>query len=387
MLLTLDDDQEVLRDTTARFLSAHAQADTLRGLRHDPAGFDDGYWVEGTSLGWTSLLVHEAHGGGSVSGEGLVDLSLLAHEFGMRAAPGPLVTVNVVAGALSAAGAHLDVVERLLTGAEIATWAFAEPPPHDGLHPRSCTIRRDGDAIVVAGSKQPVESAARASYLLVSGSTPEGPMQVLVPTDAPGVRIEPMRTVDLTRRFSVVTFDDVRLPSTAVVGDPATAGDAIARQLAQTLVLTAAESVGAMQRSFDLTLEWAFDRFTFGRALASYQAIKHRMADMKSWLEAAHAVTDAAVESVQHERANAGEVASSAKAFVGEYGTELAQESVQLFGGVGLTFEHDLHLFLRRLTLDRALWGTPADHHLDLADLLDRSEAADEALATSGSAS
>ncbi len=126
-----------------------------------------------------------------------------------------------------------------------------------------------------------------------------------------------------------------------------------------------------MQRAFDMTVEWAFDRYTFGRPLASYQELKHRFADMKSWLEAAHAISDAAAAAVQDATPDARELVSVAKAFIGHYGTELLQDCVQMHGGIGVTFEHDLHLFLRRVTVDRALFGTPADHRQRIATIVE----------------
>jgi len=128
------------------------------------------------------------------------------------------------------------------------------------------------------------------------------------------------------------------------------------------LTIAAAESVGAMQAAFDMTVEWAFDRYSFGRPLASYQELKHRFADMKTWLEAGHAITDSAAEAVASGSPDAAELVSAAKAFIGEYGAELMHDCVQIHGGIGVTFEHDLHLYLRRLTVDRALYGTPAEH-------------------------
>jgi alkylation response protein AidB-like acyl-CoA dehydrogenase len=142
-------------------------------------------------------------------------------------------------------------------------------------------------------------------------------------------------------------------------------------------VILCAESVGATDAAFAMTLDWAFERYTFGRALASYQALKHRFADMKSWLEASHAVSDAAAEAVADQTDLAAETASSAKAYVGHYGPELAQECVQLHGGIGVTYEHDLHFFLRRVTLNRLLYGTPAEHQRLLASIqIDRENAA-----------
>jgi alkylation response protein AidB-like acyl-CoA dehydrogenase len=378
MLLQLTTEQELFRQTTAKFLDEHVPASELRRLRDDPAGFPEGYWRRGAELGWTSLLVDERHGGGTISGRGLVDLTLIAYELGRHAAPGPLVPTNVVAAALSAAGsdAHASVLADLLSGARIASWCFGEPPPNDRLGRIALDVRIDGGEVVVSGAKRPVESAAQASHLLVTGRSGAGLTQVLVPTDAGGVSIAPMRTVDLTRRFDVVRFDRVRLPAHAVVGEVGRADDQVERQLQLALVLLNAESVGAMQSGFDMTLGWVFDRYSFGRPLASYQALKHRLADMKSWLEASHAVSDGAAAAVASGSPDASEIVSVAKAYVGDYGAELLQNCVQMHGGIGVTFEHDLHLFLRRVTLNRALLGTPAEHRQRITDLLERREEA-----------
>jgi alkylation response protein AidB-like acyl-CoA dehydrogenase len=215
--------------------------------------------------------------------------------------------------------------------------------------------------------KRPVESAGPASHLLVTGRTGPALTQVLVPADAPGLSIQPMKTVDLTRRFSVVRFDGVRVPATAAVGEVGGAAGALERQLQLALVILCSEAVGAMDRAFEMTVDWAFDRYSFGRPLASYQELKHRFADMKSWLEAGHAISDDAAGAVQDGAANATELTSIAKAFIGHYGTELMQDCVQLHGGIGVTYEHDLHLYLRRMTINRTLFGTPADHRQRIA--------------------
>jgi alkylation response protein AidB-like acyl-CoA dehydrogenase len=373
MLLELTPDQEFFRDTTARFLLDQVPAGEVRRLRDDPAGFEDDYWTKGAELGWTSLLVAEAHGGGTISDAGLVDLTLVADAFGRRAAPGPLIPTNVVAATLSDVdgAAWAAVLEALLTGASVATWCVAEPVPNAGLGAITLDVRVDGSDVVLHGTKRPVESADQADHLLVTGRTGDGLTQVLVPHDAPGVSITPMRTLDLTRRFSVVSFDDVRLPASTVVGEVAQAGAQVERQLQRAIVLGNAESVGAMQAGFDMTVEWAFDRFSFGRPLASYQALKYRFADMLSWLEASHAIADEAAGAVASEAPEAGELVSAAKAYIGQYGSELLQDCVQMHGGIGVTFEHDLHLFLRRHTVDRVLYGTPSEHRQRLTDLLE----------------
>jgi alkylation response protein AidB-like acyl-CoA dehydrogenase len=134
--------------------------------------------------------------------------------------------------------------------------------------------------------------------------------------------------------------------------------------------LQLAEVVGAIDRVLEFTIEWAFDRLAFGRQLASYQALKHRFADMRLWLEAAKATTAAAVHAVDDHSPDAPELVSVAKSYVGEHAPELVQDCVQMHGGIGVTWDHDIHLYLRRVTLDSALSGTVTDHRRRLATIL-----------------
>src|SRR5204863_5688964 len=145
----------------------------------------------------------------------------------------------------------------------------------------------------------------------------------------------PLHSLDLLRRFATVRFDDVEVPASAAV-----ARDSVERQLDVALVIQVAEMVGAADRVFAFTLEWAFDRYSFGRPLASYQELKHRFADMKMWLEAGHAISDAAATAVSARSDEAAELVSVAKAYIGQYGAELLQDCVQMHGVIGITFEH-----------------------------------------------
>ncbi|HET8937597.1 MAG TPA: acyl-CoA dehydrogenase family protein [Polyangiales bacterium] len=365
MLLQLSSDQEFFQKTTARYLEDNASVAELRRRREDAEGFKERYWRQGAELGWTSLLVSEEDGGVSISGRGLVDLTLVAYEFGRHAAPGPLAATNVVAGALSAAGAgdHKALIAGLLDGSALVAWCIGEGAP-------DVEIAVQGDELVLNGVKRSVESADRASHLLVTGRTGGGLSQVIVAANAKGLSITPMRGIDLSRRFSLVKLEDVRVPLAAAVGELGKADAAVEQQIQNALVLHSAEALGAMQASFDMTVEWAFDRYSFGRPLASYQALKHRFAHMATWLQASHAICDEAARAVDEGRADAAELVSAAKAYVGQHGAELIQDCVQLHGGIGVTFEHDLHLFLRRLTLIRTLLGTPDAHLRRLAGLV-----------------
>jgi alkylation response protein AidB-like acyl-CoA dehydrogenase len=375
MLLDLSSDQEFLQETTARFLAKESPVAQLRKLRDDPDGFDRSYWRRGAELGWTSLLVSEDRGGGSVSGLGLVDLTTIAHEFGRNTAPGPLLATNLVAAALneSESASHGEVLQGILAGTAIATWCLEEgrgrPVGDLGLK-----VERDGADLVITGGKRPVEAACQADYLLVSGSSEDGPTNVLVPRDTPGVDIRPLNTVDICRRFGELHFDEVRVPASFAVGEVGRSEGEIARLLNLALVILSAETVGAMERSLEMTLEWSFDRYSFGRPLASYQELKHRFADMKSWLEAGHAITDAAASGVSAGSPDAEELARVAKAFTGQYGADLVQDCVQIHGGIGITFDHDQHLFLRRIAVDRMVFGSPSEHRQRIADIVERRE-------------
>ena len=372
MLWELTSDQEFFRQTTAKFLADQVPVDVLRRLRDDAVGYPERYWERGAELGWTSLLVDESHGGGTISGEGIIDLTVIAYEFGSHAAPGPLATTNIVAGALSTAGSCTDALDSIAAGTELASWCLEEPGTRASLTDVSLDIRADGSDVVLSGVKQPVESADQTSHLLVTGRTGSGVTQVLVPTNSPGVTITPLQNVDLTRRFSTVRFDDVRVPQDRVVGEIGGAAEQIERQFLISALLAAVESVGAMQTVFDLTVQWAFDRYSFGRPLASYQALKHRFADMMTWLQVSHALSDTAAAAVQAGRNDAAELVSAAKAYTGHYGSELMHDCVQMHGGIGVTFEHDIHLYLRRQTLNRSLHGTPAQHRQRIVEAMER---------------
>ena len=194
--------------------------------------------------------------------------------------------------------------------------------------------------------------------------------QFLVATDAPGVRIVPQQSVDLVKQYARVQFDGVVVERSAVVGSAAETPALIQRQSQIAQVLQCAEVVGILQTVFDFTVRWALDRHTFGRPLASYQALKHGFADMKLWLEACRATTAAAVADVGARSPVAGMSASIAKSYVGEMGGRIVQGCVQMHGGIGVTWEHDLQLYYKRSKGSEILFGDATYHRDQLADLV-----------------
>jgi alkylation response protein AidB-like acyl-CoA dehydrogenase len=367
--LQLSDDQVLFRDTTRRFLEDSCPLTEVRRLADEPSGFDRGWWRKGAELGWTSLLVPEGRGGGSVSGDGLADLTLVAEERGRLVAPGPLGPVNVVASTLAVTDGHTEVLDSLLTG-EIASWCFDEPGPAWGADAVRLEAKATDDGFVLTGTKTAVEAGAEADWLLVTARTEQGLTQFVLPAGTPGVRVSPGQGIDLVRRFATVHFDGALAPSASVVGEVGGAASDVEHQLQVAIVLQLAETVGAIGRVFEFTTEWAFDRFSFGRPLASYQELKHRFADMALWLEGARATTAGAARAVSQGTADAAELVSVAKCYVGEHAGELVQDCIQMHGGIGVTWDHDIHLYLRRVTLNSGQFGTVRNHRQRLASLV-----------------
>jgi alkylation response protein AidB-like acyl-CoA dehydrogenase len=364
--LRLTDDQQLFRETTRKFLETTAPLETVRKLADtEPAGFDRMWWKRGAELGWVSMLVGEDDGGGSISGHGLLDLVLVAEEMGRLVSPGPLVPTNVVAAAIAGSGTpeqRRQLLPDLVNGDTVGAWCLGIPVAGIGTAGGRVEAVADGDGYVLDGFTGPAEAAGQADQLLVTTGNRDSITQVLVAADAPGVTVVPANGLDLVRRFAQVRFDQVAVGPEAVLGVPGGAATDVERQLQIAVVLQVAEMVGALDRAFEFTVEYAFDRYSFGRPLASYQALKHRFADMKTWLEASQATATAAARAVDSESASATELVSVAKAYVGERGPAILQDCVQLHGGIGVTWDHDLHLYLRRVVTDSTQLGTPADH-------------------------
>ncbi|HEV2369845.1 MAG TPA: acyl-CoA dehydrogenase, partial [Acidimicrobiales bacterium] len=294
MNLLLSPDQELLRDTTRRFLEAEWPLAAVRALG-ESGEWPKQVWRRGAELGWVSLLGPEQLGGGGLAGQGLLDLAIVAEEMGRLVSPAPLVPANIGVMAMAAAGSdHVDTVERIMAGELVPAWCLAEPGDAWSGDDVSAEAVPDGSDLIVDGVKLPVEAATYADLFIVVARTGPGLTQVVVPADAPGVSVEPMRTVDLVRSFGIVRLDGVRLPRSAALGSLGGATAAVEQQLLTAVALQCAETVGAMQRVLDFTVEYAFDRVSFGRPLASYQALKHRFADLKTWLEASAAAADGA---------------------------------------------------------------------------------------------
>jgi alkylation response protein AidB-like acyl-CoA dehydrogenase len=378
------DEQQQLQATTRRFLEDTAPLTTVRlwGDKN-PAGFDRDWWRRAADLGWTSLLVPESQGGsaGETGLEGLADLAIVAEERGRLVAPGPLLPVSVAAWTLAVADADSEAkvacqrtLEAVLSGDAVCSWVVGQgggeseqswlsaPPPIEAVS--------RGTSLELTGTARAIESGADSDSFVVVVRIGDAVLHVLVPAEIAGLRRERVRSLDLVRRHADLTFDGVVVPAASVIVGTARGRSVLERQGNIANIVQCTEMVGAAARAFEMTLEYTSDRSSFGRPLASYQVLKHRLADMKLWIEASQAAVEGAVAAVAEGSASASQLVSAAKLYVGRKAPDIVQDCIQMHGGIGVTWEHDLHLYLRRVTTDRQLLGTPVDHALRLASLI-----------------
>lgn len=362
------DDQRELLAVSSRFMEDTCPLRAVRDGAWRDAAFAEAYRKQAAELGWFSMLVPEELGGGSVSGDGVLDAALIAYRRGALLQPGSFVGTNVVADAIARAGSaalQASVLPALIAGEVSASWAV------DGLGKRldaGVEARAHDGGLLLSGVKRAVQDVEASSWLLVTASTPDGAVQALVAADAPGVTVTQMESLDLSRRFAEVRFDGAKVDADAIVGAAGQCDAQLSRQLAIATTLIVAEMVGAMERDFETTLQYSKDRVAFGRPIGSFQGIKHQLADTSLALEMSKAMALAAARTVGEDEYGAS-AASMAKAFVSESGIDLVQTCFQVYGGIGYTWEHDQHLYLRRITTDAELFGDANWHREHVCQL------------------
>jgi alkylation response protein AidB-like acyl-CoA dehydrogenase len=370
------EDQELLRATTRRFLTEHQSLADVRRSMEEADVFDAGVWRRGAELGWTAMLIPAEHEGGSVTDQPLVDLVVLAEELGRELNPGPFVPCNVVADAIARFGTEVHAKEhlpRIARGEVTCAWCLSGDASPD---PSAVEVRatRAGDGWRLDGVARYVHAAGDAALLLVTavGADTGGVVNFLVPRPSAGLSERVLTGLDLTRRFAEVRFDGVSLPGNAEL---AGGWPVVERCLSLATVLQAAESVGAADLLFTSTVDYAKKRVQFGRTIGSFQAIKHRLADLLIELEGMRAAAHYAALALGDGLPDADEAVATAGAYVDDAFAHLSGEALQLHGGIGFTWEHDVHLFVRRAKVNQVLYGDGAWHRERLTRLVEAAAA------------
>ncbi len=370
--INLTEDQRMLLESTGKFAGDRASIQQFRRIADRRAEFGRADWQEGAAQGWVALFTPEAHGGIAESSQGLIDAAIVAETLGRVVYPGPFLSSCVVAAAITAAGSDAQQAQFLpgiAAGEILAAWAYAAPGPRGGIAPGSVSATQAGNTFTLNGTAAYVQDATDSDLLLVSAASDSGHSQFLLPSKAPGISIEPLETLDLGRKIANVKFSAVQAGPETLLGNFAAATAAFERQLQIALVLQSAETLGVIERALEITLEYTGQRIAFGRPVASFQGVKHRLADYATQLEGGKAAVAHAARAVQSNAPDAAIAASIAASHCGRWGTDIVRDCMHLHGGIGVTWDHDMHFYLRRAVSNEALYGAPLVHHGRLAAL------------------
>jgi alkylation response protein AidB-like acyl-CoA dehydrogenase len=372
------EEQRELRTAVRRFAADNGDEQTVRRLMESEPGFDPKAWTRlGSELGVLGLSVPEEQGG---VGGTLVDQAVAVEELGATLYPGPVFgTVALAVPALVAASddpVRSELLGPLVEGTRTAAVAVADRA--GAFDPAAVTVQatRSGDDWTLSGTVERVVDAAAADDLLVAATGPDGVALFAVDATANGVERTPLTTLDQTRRQATLRFTDA--PARLLAG-PDEAERVIGHALVVGSVLLAVEQVGAAQHLLDLTVEYAKGRLQFGRPIGSFQAVKHRLADMLVDIEHARSAAYHAVWALGDGSDDPVLVASIAQATCSEAFARIAADTIQLHGGIGFTWEYQAQLYYKRAITDAALLGSAEQHRARIARLVLDTASADNA--------
>jgi alkylation response protein AidB-like acyl-CoA dehydrogenase len=345
----LSEDQLALRDGARELLDGLAPSTRVRTVVDAGGGVDDGLWKAMVEQGWTAVEVAEDRGG---LGLGAVEVAVLLEEIGRHVAPAPFASTLLALGALARAGRD-DWGERLAAGEAVGCVAWGRPG-------RAGVRESSGERLT--GTTDPVVYAPSVDVAVVTADTDVGAALYAVEL---GEQQRPGRepAMDMTRELGRLRFDDA--PAVRLGGP-----EAVDALLDRGATFASAEMLGGAARAMDMAVEYAKDRVQFGRPIGSFQAVKHRCADMLVDVEGMRSTAYWAAWCIGAAHEDASVAASTAKIWCSDASKRVMASALQVHGGIGFTWEHDLHLFLKRAQLDQVSFGDAAFHRQRLADLL-----------------
>jgi alkylation response protein AidB-like acyl-CoA dehydrogenase len=357
----LTDEQAELARTLQRYFDDHASVRRSRELMEHGGGFDRDVWLQMASeLGLQGLHMPEEYGG---SGYGYVELGVVLHAMGRVLYSGPFLASVVFATEailLSGAGdGFADLLRGVAGGTQIGALAVAEKSGLFTADDIQTTAADSGDGWLVDGSKTLVLHGDVATFLVVAARSSTGVSLFVVDADAPGLSKSTLPTMDQTRSLARVEFAST---PARLLGEEGGAWAVIESVLDRASVALACDALGVADESLNLSVEYAKNRFQFGRAIGSFQAIKHKFADMVVALELARSAVDYATRALDAGAEDATTAATIALAQCAEASLAITGESIQIYGGIGFTWEHDAHLYFKRARADGSLLGTVEEH-------------------------
>ncbi|HEX9749169.1 MAG TPA: acyl-CoA dehydrogenase family protein [Methylomirabilota bacterium] len=371
-----NEEQELLRNTARKFFENECGSDTVRRLMETPEGVSAELWKKLAEQGWLGLIYPEQYDG---TGLGLVDLVVLMEEMGRAVAPGPYFSTVLLGGlAILEAGGEGQKKEwlpRIAAGDKRVTLAWMEPSAQLGPAGVTLAAVKRGETFTLSGTKLFVHDAHTADALVVAartrpGAGAEGVSLFLLPKGTKGLEVTLLPTMDQTRKLCEVACSDVAVGADALLGAAGAGWAPLSRVLDRATVALCAEMCGGAQKVLDMTVEYAKIRQAFGRPIGSYQGVKHRAADMLVDVENSKSITYYAAWALDENSPEAPLAVSMAKAYVSDAYRRVAAAGIQLHGGIGFTWEHDLHLYFKRAKGSEFTFGDATHHRERVAQLV-----------------
>jgi alkylation response protein AidB-like acyl-CoA dehydrogenase len=371
-----NEEQELLRNTARKFFENECGSDTVRRLMETPEGISAELWKKLAEQGWLGLIYPEQYDG---TGLGLVDLVVLMEEMGRAVAPGPYFSTVLLGGlAILEAGGEGQKKEwlpRIAAGDRRVALAWMEPSAQLGPAGVTLTAVKRGETFTLSGTKLFVHDAHTADALVVAartrpGAGADGVSLFLLPKGTKGLEVTLLPTMDQTRKLCEVACSDVTVGADALLGAAGAGWAPLSRVLDRATVALCAEMCGGAQKVLDMTVEYAKIRQAFGRPIGSYQGVKHRAADMLVDVENSKSITYYAAWALDENSPEAPLAVSMAKAYVSDAYRRVAAGGIQLHGGIGFTWEHDLHLYFKRAKGSEFTFGDATHHRERVAQLV-----------------
>jgi alkylation response protein AidB-like acyl-CoA dehydrogenase len=372
-----NEEQEMLRATARKFLENECTSEFVRKRMEEPAGVTPEFWTKLAEQGWLGLIYPEEYGG---SGLGFVDLTVLMEEMGRAVMPGPFFSTVLLGGLTileaGSAAQKKEWLAKIASGEAKATLAWTEPNARWDAAGVTTTAKAAGKGFTLSGTKLFVPDAHLADVIVVVARTKEGKSAedgiglFLLPKGARGLEVKLLPSMDQTRKLCEVKLTDVAVPAEALLGAQDGGWAPLRRVVERATVALCAEMCGGAQRVLDMTTEYAKIRIAFGKPIGSYQGVKHRAADMLVDVENAKSLTYYAAWAVDENVPEASLAASMAKAYTSDAFRKTAGAGIQLHGGIGFTWEHDLHLYFKRAKSSEFTFGDATYHRERVAQLI-----------------
>jgi alkylation response protein AidB-like acyl-CoA dehydrogenase len=375
MDFAFSEEQEMLRGSARDFLAKECSSKVVRRLMESDDAYDLALWKKVADLGWTALGIPEQYGGVGT----FLDLVVVLEEAGRALLPGPFfATMGMAVPALIESGTEaqkIDVLSAIAAGKARATLAVTEPSGRWDAAGIAVTATQAGGGWRLDGVKLFVPDAEHADYTVVAARTrgegEDGISLFLVKGRPKGMTVSALKTLDMTRRWAEVRFDGVEVGADALMGPAGNAWPRLKRAMEWATAALCAEMVGGAQKVLETSTDYAKTRHQFGKPIGIYQAVSHKLADMLVLSESSRSATYYAAWAVEADAPDRSMAASMAKAYVSDAYRKIAGDGIQVHGGIGFTWEHDMHLYFKRAKSSEVTLGDATYHRELVAQALD----------------